>query len=143
MYGKKMIKEMLTSYFTLVTLIIIVMFVMGSCFEPETTFGYEVFAVPLIYGVCGVLPIAVMYSKREMTTKEFIIRKIIQFILIEVLILFVAFYNTELGEKQYRLMLIMGVSIFVVYVFAHVIDWIQNYLSAKQMTEQLMRLQGK
>lgn len=136
-----MIMEMLTSYFTLVTLITMATLVMGLCFDPEATFGYEAFATPLIYAACGVLPVVVMYSKKELSTKEFIVRKVIQFVLIEVMILFVAFYKTGIVGKRKEVIVGMGISVFVVYVLAHVIDWIQNYLSAKQMTEQLMKLQ--
>lgn len=138
---RKLLTEMFTSYFTLVTLITVATLVLGLCFEPEAAFGYEAFASPLLYGACGVVPVIVMYSKRELTIKEFIVRKIIQFIIIEVLILFVAFYQTGLAGGGKVKMILLGISVLVVYILSHVVEWIQNYLSAKQMTAQLIKLQ--
>lgn len=141
MRGKEFFVNMLSTYFTLVTLITVAILVLGLHFNPDATFGYKAFLAPLVYGACGVIPMGVMYSTRELTIKEVIVRKVIQFILIEIIILFVAFYGREIDAKQTKLMMIMGVSILVIYVLAHVIDWIQNCVSAKRMTEQLMRLQ--
>lgn len=141
MRGKEFFISMLTTYFTLVTLITVAMLILGLHFDADATFGYEAFLVPLVYGACGVIPMGIMYSTRELTIKEVIVRKVIQFLLIEIIILFVAFYGREMDAKQIKFMLLMGVSILVIYVLAHVIDWIQNCVSAKRMTKQLVRLQ--
>lgn len=141
MHGKEFLLDCLRTFFTVVTLINVVMFVLGLYFMPENRFGYEAFAVPLIYGLAGTLPNIVMYSKGELKVGELIVRKVIQFILIEVFVLFVAFYDA--GE-QMRTVEIVGstaASIFVVYVLATLFDWLQNFLAAKQMTEELMRFQ--
>lgn len=141
MHGKEFLLDCLRTFFTVVTLINVVMFVLGLYFMPENRFGYEAFAVPLIYGLAGTLPNIVMYSKGELKVGELIVRKVIQFILIEVFVLFVAFYDA--GE-QMRTVEIVGstaASIFVVYVLATLFDWLQNSLAAKQMTEELMRFQ--
>lgn len=140
---KKIMIRMLTVYFTLVTLITVATLVFGLYFDPEATFGYEAFATPLIYGACGVIPVVIMYTRRELSLKEIFVRKVIQLICIEGLIFFVAFYNSKASEELHQRMILMGVSVFVIYVLVHVIDWIQNCASAKKMTEQLMALQEK
>lgn len=142
MHGKEFLLDCIRTFFTVVSLINVVMFILGSHFMPEQQFGYEAFAAPLIYGLAGTLPNLVMYSKRELTVAELWVRKLIQLILIEVLVLFVAFYDA--GDEA-RTMEIVGstaVSILVVYIIATLSDWLQNYLAAKQMTEELLRFQG-
>lgn len=142
MHGKEFILDCIRTFFTVVTLINIVMFVLGLYFMPENQFGYEAFIVPIIYGLAGTLPNLVMYSKRELKVGELIIRKVIQFILIEVFVLFAAFFDS--GE-QIRTGEIVGStagSILVIYVIATLLDWLQNSLAAKQMTEELKRFQG-
>lgn len=141
MHGKEFAIDFIRTYFTVVALIDAVMFIMGMQAAPERQFGYEAFAVPLIYGAAGTLPNVVMYSKRELSVKELLVRKVLQFILIEVLVLFAVFYGTDIYWKQPQLILDVAISILLVYVIASVIDWIQNCISAKQMTEELMRLQ--
>lgn len=141
MHGKEFIRNMMVSYFSLVTLITVVIFAMGLYLEPDARFGYDAFAAPLIYGACGILPNAVMYTKRELTVKEFLVRKVIQFILIEAIVLFVAFYGSDIRIKQKEIIIGVGVSVFIVYVVSHIIDWVLDYVSARRMTEELIKMQ--
>lgn len=141
MHGKEFFVDLIRTYFILVTLITVGILVMGSYFEPNACFGYEAFAAPLIYGGCGVLPNAVMYTRRELTIKELLARKAIQLILIEGIVLSVAFWNTDICSGQSDIVIGMGVCILLIYVLAHVIDWLQAYISAKRLTEELMNLQ--
>lgn len=139
MHGKEFANDMLTSYFSLVTLISVVMLVLGLNFYPDASFGYVAYAFPLIYGACGILPNVVMYSRHELTIKEFLVRKVIQFILTEMIVLFAVFGNVL--TEDINVVIATGIGIFIVYVVAHIIDWIQECLSAKKMTEDLIKLQ--
>lgn len=138
MHGREFVNSLLTSYFTIVTLITIVMLILGMHFYPDASFGYVAYAFPLIYGVCGVIPNVVMYSRHELTVKEFLFRKVIQLILIEIIVLFVAFSSYE---EDLSVVIATGIGILVIFVVSHVIDWIQKWLSAKEMTEDLIKLQ--
>lgn len=138
MHGREFVNSLIYSYFTIVTLITILMFVLGMYFYPDASFGFVAYAFPLIYGACGVLPNVVMYSRHELTVKEFLVRKVIQLILIELIILFVAFGRYT---ENPSVVIATGIGIFVIFVVSHVIDWIQKCLSAKKMTEELITLQ--
>ena len=143
MYGKEFVLDCIRTFFTVVVLINVVMFLLSLYFMPEAQFGYEAFAVPLIYGFVGTLPNVVMYSRRELKIGELIVRKVIQIILIEVLVLFVAFYDTAEQMIEQEIITSTAVSIFVIYVLATLFDWLQNYLAAKQITEELQRFQER
>ena len=84
---KEHLRAQLASFFISVTLINLAMLILGCLLEPDLEFGYSAFAYPLIYGVIGSLPGLVMYSKKELTMKQTIIREIIQMLLIVVLII--------------------------------------------------------
>ena len=86
MQGKELLSKMFRNYFVLVTLINAVIFVSGSIARPDARFGYSVFVMPLIYALAGILPQAVMYSNRELSIKEVLLRKFIQLLLIELLV---------------------------------------------------------
>lgn len=141
MHGREFINSMLTSYFTLVTLISIFMLVFGMYFYPDASFGYVAYAFPLIYGACGVLTEVVMYSKRELTVMEFLVRKVIQLVLVEMLVLVVVFGGRDIPAEEADVIVTTGIGIMVIYVVAHVVDFIQKCLSARKMTEDLMKLQ--
>lgn len=143
MHGREFFSTLLNSYFTLVTLISICMLTLGMYFYPNKTCGYDAFAFPLIYAACGILPEIVMYSKRELSVVEFLIRKVIELVLIEGIILFVTFYGGEkLSEEKY-VVIATGIAILVIFVISHIVDWIQKCLSAKEMTDDLRKLQEK
>lgn len=143
MHGREFINDILTTYFTLVTLISIFMLVFGMHFYPDANFGYTAYAFPLIYGACGVLPEVMMYSKRELTGMEFWVRKVIQLALVEILVLFAVFGGRDISAEETGVIVTTGIGIFVIYVVSHIVDWIQKWLSAKRMTEDLIKLQQK
>lgn len=138
MHGREFINNLISSYFTVVTLIVVAMLILGLNFYPDVSFGFEGYILPLVYGACGVFPNVVMYSGHELTLKEFLIRKVIQLLLIEVIVLVVAFGGSK---SELSIVISTGIGIFIIFVVSHIVDWIQKCLSAKKMTEDLRRLQ--
>jgi len=112
-------------------------------FIPDASFGYEAFKMPLIYAAYGTLPNVVMYARQELTRKQFLVRKIIQLMMIEGIVIAVALPAQILKEKNVEIILSLGSSIFVVFLLTHLIEWFLNYTSAKQMTEELLIFQQK
>ena len=143
MRGKELIRDMINTYFMLTTMILVVMMVLGTYFMPEVRFGYQDFKAPLIYAAWGTLPNIVMYAKKELTMKQMLVRKMIQLILVEVIIISVALPK-EIIENGNSVLVISLVScVFVIYVLTHLIEWYQDSLTAKQMTEELLNFQKK
>ena len=143
MRGKELLNDMIYTYFMLVTMISAVMAVLGMRFIPDASFGYEAFKMPLIYAAYGTLPNVVMYARQELTRKQFMVRKLIQLILIEVIVIAVVLPARIWEEKSMELIVSLGISIFVVFMLTHLIEWFQNYASAKQMTEELLIFRQK
>ena len=142
MHGKEFILDCIRTFFTIVTLINVVIFALGMYFLPENRFGYEAFIVPVVYGLAGTLPNLVLYSKRELKVRELLVRKVLQLILIEVLVLYLIFGNTAESVRSPQMLFGTALGILLIYVVATLFDWLQNYLSAKQMTEELIRFQS-
>ena len=143
MHGKEFIADCIRTFFTVVTLINIAMFLMGITMMPDVKFGYEGFIIPVIYGLAGTIPNLALYSRKELKVGELVVRKIIQFILTEACVLFVIFYDVSEQNKSLWLVGSVALSILVIYVLATLSDWLQNFLSAKQLTEDLKIFQGK
>lgn len=141
MRGKEFFKSILLSFFIIVTLINIAMFVLGSIFQPELRFGYNAFLSPLIYGLISIIPCMVMYSKKELTVKKLIIRKIIQLLSIEGILGLLVFGFQSPQKENTQLMVSFSISIFVIYVLEHLISWLLDVQTAKRMTEDLQHYQ--
>ena len=141
MSGKDFWIDFIRTYFMIVTLITIVMCIVGKVVMPEQTFGYEAFAAPLVNGFVGTIPNFVLYSKRELKVKELFVRKVIQLLLIEAAVLFVALYSSGQSWIEPRLVAILSGSVFVVFVVGTLISWIVDLLSAKSLTKELQAFQ--
>lgn len=135
---KSFLVSMMTLYFTLVTLITVAILILGMWMEPEMEFGYGAFALPLIYAACGTLPSVVMISRHELSVKEFVLRKAVQLILIEVLVLWVfgSGINSHIGQ-------LLAICVLVIFLCAHGISWLQDCYAAGKMTADLVRLQER
>ena len=143
MQGKELIRDMINTYFMLATMILGVMLILGTYFMPDVRFGYEAFAAPLIYAAYATLPNIVMYAKKELTMKQLLIRKIIQLALVEVIVIAVALPAEIFETGKTEVILSLAISVFVVYILTHLIEWLQNYAEAKKMTEELLSFQRK
>ena len=117
MQGKELLSKMFRNYFVLVTLINAVIFVSGSIAQPDARFGYSVFIMPLIYALAGILPQAVMYSRRELSIKEVLIRKFIQLLLIELLVNGIILGENALRPEYTDMLKTISACVVLVYVF--------------------------
>lgn len=143
MRGKELIRDMISTYFMLTTMILVVMTVLGTYFMPEVRFGYKEFEAPLTYAAWGTLPSIVLYAKKELTMKQMLVRKIIQLILIEVIVLVVALPANIIDRGNSALIISLIGCVFVIYLLTHIIEWYQDSVTAKKMTEELLLFQEK
>lgn len=140
---KDFFKSMMSSYFVIVTLINVSTYVLGVMYRPEEQFGYDAFLSPLVYGALGILPVCVMYSKKELTLKQVIFRKILQFILLEILLIGFGFGHSKLTVENMELIISFGLSVFVIFVLVHIISWVLDLQQARQMTMDLLSYQSQ
>lgn len=135
---KDHIKDNIMNFFIIVTLVNLVMFISGSILAPEMRFGYEAFVVPIIDGLLGIIPGIIMYSKRELTVRQMLIREVIQLLAIEAIILFFTFGLSDVsGEDITPYVVAVAVSVAVVYVLVIVIRYLLDSRKAVKMTSDL------
>lgn len=143
MQGKDFWMDFVRTFFMVTTLITTLLCIVGSSFLPEQTFGYEAFAAPLIYALVGTVPNLVLYSRRELTVKELLIRKALQLLFIEAGVSFVALYGAGEYWKQPKMIAILLGSVFAVYALATLIAWLGNIRSAKALSLELAEFQKR
>ena len=138
---KEHIKDNLMNFFIIVTLVNIAIFVSGSLLAPEQNLNYTAFLVPIIDGLLGTIPGLVMYSKRELTFRQMIIREIIQLVSIELIMLFFTFGFSGFRIEKLNMIIVVAVSVAVVYVLVTLIRFFLDSRSARKMTDDLRTLQ--
>lgn len=136
------IKNNIMSFFIIVTLVNIAIFICGIVLAPEEKLGYTAFIVPVIDGILGVIPGLIMYSKRELSVKQMIVRDIIQLICIELIIMVFSFGFTPITSISIpRIFAVIG-SVAFVYVGVVVIMYLLDFRTAKKMTDELKAFQN-
>ena len=143
MRGKELFDKMFRTYFVLVTLINVAIFVSGSITQPDSRFGYSVFIMPLLYALAGILPQLVMYSRHELSIKEILLRKLIQLLLIELLVNGIILGENALRPEYTSIIKTISICIVLVFILANVISWIMDYTSAQKLTRELAEFQAK
>ena len=138
---KENIKDNLMNFFIIVTLVNIVIFVCGSIFAPDQEITYSAFLVPIIDGLLGIIPGIVMYSKRELTVKQMLVREAVQLLSIEIIILIFTFGVSGFKLENLTLIIAEMISIAVVFVLVIVIRYFFDKKSAKMMTSNLKAFQ--
>lgn len=140
---KSFLRSICSTYFIIVTLVNLATFAMGSIYRPEERFGYDAFLMPLIYGFLGILPMCVMYSKREMTLAQVLIRKLFQLILLEGLLIGFVFGYGDFSKDNIVQIVSFAVTVLVVFILVHVISFVLDVQQAKQMTLDLLDYQNR
>ncbi len=125
------------TFFILVTLITVAMFALGSAADAGRTFSYDAFLTPLLYALVGALPQLVMASKEELSGARYVVRKVIQFAIIEagIVALVLTGPSVAVGESG-EVAALMSV-VAVVFVVAHALIYLADWHAAKKMTEGL------
>lgn len=132
------LRKVLMRYFIIVTGVTFLIGFMGIQYEPDRKLGYDAFFSPLIFGLIGVLPSIVTYSKKELTLKQMKKRKILQLIVLEAVILL---FGSVMGIIETDMIGIMAFSIFVVFVAVHIIEWLIGNKRAEELTLELKNFQ--
>ena len=127
----------------LTTLITVAVFVVGSVFDGEARFGYDALLSPMFYAACCVIPTLVTYSKRELKPREMVVRMVLELLLIEAIILGLAFRSPVIDTERVSVVLTIAGSVLAVYVFARVFTWLRDSVEARKLNDELIRFQQR
>ena len=134
--------RMIMAFFVCTSCITILEGVIGMLFFPQITFGYEAFFSPPLFGLFSVLFSVVNYSKKELSIRQALFRKLIHLLMIEGLVFGVNYMaGTLIAHSLY--FFILAVSIALIFILVHVILWLGERRSAIQFNEQLKIYQSR
>ena len=140
MNGKELLHRMVMAFFIVVTLVNVATFFMGIIFEPDMEFGYEAFLSPLLFGVCSMIPTALIYSSKELSVKQTVFRKILQLVVLEIIMSALIFTGRT---PEIIMVVVFCASVAVVFVLANLILAAINANTAKLLTRELEEFQSR
>lgn len=138
---KEILYKSVMIYLILVACITAGTAILGSILDPEAKFSYSAFVSPFIFAALGVIPNLLMYSSKELTDKQVILRKIIQFAVIEAEVVGTCIISPIIHTENPEVIIGVVISVLVIFVLVNFIVIMNNRLSAKQLTKELVRFQ--
>lgn len=140
---KEFIISRIRLFFFLTVMILIAQSVVGAIAEPGVSLHirYIDLISPLyIAGLCT-LPTVVTFSRKKLSLKGMLIRHAIQLVLIEGVMMLIAFTSAAIDTSRPAVLLLIGGAVFVIYVLAVAVMWLGQVSESKKMTAQLHSLQ--
>ena len=140
---KEMFFRAIRLYTLLVTLITVLMIILGNLLDRDRVFSYDAFFSPLLYALIGTVATMVTRSERELSIRNLIIRKVISLLIIEGAIIFIALNAETIPTEKSWVLPGLVLGIFVVFVLAHIIQYLIDRKEAEKLNADLARFQEK
>ena len=140
---KQFLIDKLILFFMLTTLILFAIFFIGSAFDADARFGYDAILAPVEYAFLCVLPTFVTYSRRELKPKELLFRIVLEFLLIEAIVLGAAFHSALMDTTRISVVLTIAGSVLVIFLLVHIFAWLMDSIESMKMNQALAQLQKR
>ena len=135
-----LIKRMIL-FFMLTTFISVAICVLGLAFDREAVFGYEAYLSPLLFAGACIVPTFVTYSQRELTVRELLPRMVLEWALIEAVVLGIAVYSDAIDTADPAIVGVLALAVTIVYLLACAVEWLRESAEARQMNQDLRKIQ--
>jgi hypothetical protein len=138
---KAFLKRCLMEYFIITTCVTAAIAVLGQSLDPTARFGYEGYLSPLIFGFISLVPSFVTYSRRELSFRQALVRKVFHVIVLEAMLIAFGFRTRILHNPAEASF--FGLTVFVVYIAVNLISWQLDKKEAGELNRTLKSLQGR
>lgn len=113
----------------------------GLGITPEVTLNLNWAAGVLARSAMYTVPVVVFKSRHELSMGEMLVRRVVHFLLIEIIVMCNEYFWDEI--KDIQTLSKIAVSVFVVYLFVAVGDWLLGYMEAQKMNRMLEKMKGR
>lgn len=115
--------------------------VIGCIKIPELGVTHYSFFMPFVYAFFCVIPSLVVYSAKELSIKQMLIRKVIQLFLIELIVILVSYVIGTLNNTFICIAILLAVAI--VYIVVNVFEYLFCKSEADTMTKKIQHIKEK
>lgn len=113
----------------------------GLGITPGVTLNLSWAVGVLIRSAMYTVPVVVFKSKHELSMGEMVVRRVIHFLLIEIIVMCNEYFWDEI--RDIKTLSRIAVSVLVVYLFVAVGDWLLGYMEAQKMNRMLEKMKGR
>ena len=138
---KAFLKRCLMEYFIITTCVTAAMALLGLSLEPAAKLGYESFFSPLIFGLVSLVPSFVTYSRKELSLRQTLVRKVLHVIVLEAMLIAFGFWAGILHGVADAFF--FGLAVFIVDLAVNLISWQIDKKDAGEINKTLKSLQGR
>ncbi len=138
---KAFLKRCLMEYFIITTCVTAAIAVLGQSLDPTARFGYEGYLSPLIFGFISLVPSFATYSRRELSFRQALVRKVLHVIVLEAMLTAFGLWTGILRSPIEASF--FGLAVFVVYIAVNLISWLLDKKEASELNRTLKFLQGR
>ena len=138
---KAFLKRCLMEYFIMTTCITAAIAILGLSLDPTATLGYEAYFSPLIFGLISLVPSLVTYSRKELSFRQALLRKVLHVIILEAMLIAFGFITGILhgiADASF-----FSLAVFIVYLMVNLISWQIDKKDADDINKTLKSLQGR
>ena len=134
---KRFLINRLILFFILSTLIAVAVSLIGSVFDADASLSYGSLLMPMEYAALCMLPTLVTFSRRELSPKALLLRKAWMLLLLEAVILFIAYTSPGIDTGSAGVVLTIAGSVLVIFVLANFLLWLKDSAEAKTLNRDL------
>ena len=138
---KRFLINKLILFFMLSTLITVAVSLIGSAYDHEARLGYDSLLAPVKYAALCLVPTLVTWSRHELSLRQMLLRKALVLILLEAVILFLAYTSPAIDTGKFEIVLTIAGSVLAIFVLANLFTWLRESAEAKKMTLDLAKFQ--
>ena len=139
---KRFLVNKLILFFMLATLITVAVSLIGSAFDGGARLAYADLLTPIEYAALCLLPSFVTWSPRELSPRQLLFRKALSLVLIEAVVLYIAFTSPAIDTARIPVVLTIAGSVLLIFVLAHLFLWLKDSAEARKMNRDLTKFQA-
>lgn len=115
--------------------------VLGCIKPPPGGIDHRLFFMPFVYAFFCIFPSLIVYSRKELSIKQMAVRKVIQFLLIELIVILISYLAGAIDDVFMRAAIIVAVA--VIYITVSVFSYLISRSDAEAMTRKIQRMKGE
>ena len=134
---KRFLVNKLILFFMLSTMITVAVSLIGSEFDGDASLSYDAMMTPVKYAALCLLPTFVTWSRHELSLREMLLRKALVLVLLEAVILLIAFTSPVIDTENGWVVLTLVGSVLVIFLLVNLFTWLRESAEAKRMNLDL------
>lgn len=140
---KRFLINKLILFFMLSTLITVAVALIGSAFDGDAELSYRDMLTPIRYAALCLLPTLVTYARRELSLRALLLRKALLLVLLEGVMLCIAFTSPVIDTANPLTVLTIAGSVLLIFLLVNLFTYLKDAAEAKTMNRDLEQFQKR